>query len=1101
MAKSRPSVRKETAGIMRTIFSGQPETMYCDNHISTRRYTWWSFLPISIIFQFRKLSNCYFLASAAIMLIPEISPLSPMSAIGPLIFVVAASELREFLEELGAAKRDKKANLAIVDKVSDRVATQTLHPGDIVIVRKDEGIPADLVLFLSSSADGTAFVETANLDGETNLKVKRCPVMTLGMTVNDIYGYKLSCEPPNADMYVFKGVVETDSISESLNLSHLLLRGCTLRNTEWVAGVVVYSGHDTKMLLNARSGLTPSKVTSIDTQMNRNVISLFIIQMILCIISSAIGISYAYYWYLAPLDSITWISLFLTYFILLNTLIPASLWVCVEILKYIQALFIEADPSVSIKCNSKNVHEELGQITHVFTDKTGTLTVNKMKFVGCSVRGTLYYDSTGAQSDTPPLLAFSGVLPPSNSLVERLRLAASVPRSSESDLLRCLALCHTCERLCDSESGAFTNQSSSPDEAALVSLSAECGWMFTARPDPNRIVLTNSSMAYTLLHHVAFTSERRMMTVVVREEASGEILALCKGADSSVVPRCIDGGWVGRSVSTFSAHGFRTLCVAQKAIAPSEWDAISAELNQQIDVSERIESGMTLLGCTAVEDRLQEGVVETLTALKDAGIMVCMITGDKRETAINIARSCGLISTKRSVYTMLSHGHMYGGGQFVPLRNLEALARNEENTGNNQFARDVWQLATEPMGMADRPDGPTDTPDEPPSMGPPLDRQTTHPSALLSGKFSLVIDGVALSSIVASATSTQQLVDVLSFDQCEAVVFCRVSPKQKGQVVALVQDSLASSQHPTSALAIGDGANDINMINMANVGVGISGNEGAQAANSADYAIGEFQDLNRLLFFHGRLNYKRTSVFVNIFMYKNFLFTLCQFWFATVSLFSGQTVFDDAYVLVYNSVFCLLPLFLTGLLDKDLKSSTPLLPKIYAAAERFTEWSMLKWCLIGTLQSLAVFYICWLAWAWTNTAIDQSGGKNASMWMASLVSYTAQIIIVSFVNMWVTTDWTPLFLWSILVFNFGLYFAFVFVYNLITFGSSDYVSGVATGTLGNLQFWFITGLITAISMGPLIAFTKLMEHVRPRAWLSIVDILRVQATKNIEITV
>jgi len=1138
MTARHNSATTETVEVMRRIVAGETSHMYPSNHISTRRYTWWSFLPVSILFQFRKLSNCYFLASAAVMLIPELSPLTPMSAIAPLIFVVAVSEVREFLEELGAARRDKKANMQLVDKITTRVPTKDLRPGDIVMLRRDQPVPADVVVLVASTSDGTAFVDTNSLDGETNLKLRKAPTLTSSITLPELYGYKVSCEPPHADMYCFKGSIETPdgSLSESLSISNVLLRGGTVRNTEWVAGVVVYSGHDTKMLMNARSSsVMPSKVTTVDNQMNRNVISLFVIQMILCVIGASLGYSASEdtLWYMSGLSSIRWISLFLTYFILLNTIIPASLWVSVEILKFVQAFFIEQDPIMGkpVACNSKNTHEELGQITHVFSDKTGTLTVNKMKFVGCSVEGKIYIlpdeEGEGTVEDVVvgPVLEFDGVLQPSRELMQILSVEAAMEKSSESLLMECLAVCHTCERVKEAITGKETNQSSSPDEASLVSAAAECGFVFAGRPDPGSLLvrMNGQDVKYEVLHHVVFTSDRRMMTVVVRKNSDGKIFAFTKGADSSILPKCMFGpiSETKTNVSNFSVYGFRTLCVAYKEMAETEWLEIKTLIDRETvkddgDVvkvgGDLIEKNFILIGSTAVEDRLQDGVPETLRAMKEAGIKVCMITGDKRETAINIARSCGLISTKRSVFTMLSQSHLFGAGQFIPLRCLEDIVSQigedgaeEPSTGGSEngrvrmnhsdddFGRQVWDLAARDIDLpASRRRIETGGP-----LPPRLMREVTRPDcpAILKSQFSMVIDGISLQSILASESSTKQLVNVLTFEQCEAVVFCRVSPKQKGEIVRLVKEHLVKKdkhksyqQTSQSVLAIGDGANDINMIKMANVGVGIAGNEGSQAANCADYSIVQFRDLYRLLFLHGRWNYKRTTMFINIFMYKNFLFTMCQFWFATVSLFSGQTVFDDWYVLLYNSIFCFVPLFLLGIIDKDLLVDSPdgdpqywrevVVPLIYKRTSRFSEWSMLKWCLIGTLQSLIVNYFTWGFWQYENTAESSETGLTPSMWMASLLAYTAIITIVSFVNMLVAYEWTILFIVSVVVCNFGLYFAFVFAYNLMYFRDESYMGGVATEAMQTGQFWWMFVLIVFTAFAPLVLFPKIARIFR-----------------------
>jgi phospholipid-translocating P-type ATPase (flippase) len=614
------------------------------------------------------------------------------------------------------------------------------------------------------------------------------------------------------------------------------------------------------------------------------------------------------------------------------------------------------------------------------------------------------------------------------------------------------------------------------------------------------------------------------MTVVV-ESGDGKILAFTKGADSSILPKCIAGpiDETKINVSNFSVYGFRTLCVAYREIANSEWNVIKTALDAEtikddgnvLQVGQDlIEKDFILIGSTAVEDRLQDGVPETLRALKEAGIKVCMITGDKRETAINIARSCGLISTKRSVYTMLSQSHLFGGGQFIPLGCLEDIVSqvgNNVHNGNDSnrvrlnhsdddFGRQVWNLAARDMDVpTSRGTIETNCP-----LPPRLMREMTRPDcpAILKGQFSMVIDGISLQSILASETSTLQLVNVLTFEQCEAVVFCRVSPKQKGEIVRLVKEHLVKREKgktkQTSVLAIGDGANDINMIKMANVGVGIAGNEGSQAANCADYSICQFADLYRLIFIHGRWNYRRTTLFINIFMYKNFLFTMCQFWFATNSLFSGQTVFDDWYVLLYNSIFCFVPLFIMGVIDKDLVTNVNdskywrevIVPQIYKRIVRFSEWSMLKWCLIGTLQSLIVHYFVWGFWQYTNTAESSSVGLTPSLWMSSLLSYTCIVTIVSFVNMWVTFEWTRLFIGSVIVLNFGLYFAFVFAYNLMYYRDESYMGGVASEAMSTSQFWWMYVLVVFTTFSPFVIGPKIFNLIQQGGRHHVADIIR-----------
>ena len=1090
----------------RTIPIGQPRNRdeREPNGVSTRRYNWLSFFPLSLLFQFRKASNCYFLFMVVLVLIPGIAPVSSYSTILPLLFVLAVSELRELAEELGAAKRDKQVNSALVDLLTgQRKKCAQLAPGDLVLLKNNDRIPADLLVMQTSHSDRSSmFVETASLDGETNLKLRRALPMTADRPLAELdAGFTLVCGLPNVDMYDFDGTLVAADHAAPLGLQNVVWRGCTLRNTEWIVGAVVYAGHDTKMLMNARSGLTPSKSTSVESQMNRNVVLIVLLQIVLCIVCASVGTAdfSPLPWYLSGVSGSNWASLFFTFFVLLGNLIPVSLWVSVELLKVAQAFMMDADASVSIKCNSKNIHEELGQITHVFTDKTGTLTVNKMKFVGCNVAAKRYL-LPNIEDEIPqiPVLPFAGVLPPSEALMKILRVAGP----NEQSLFSGLAICHSCERVVEPITGQILNQSASPDEAALVSAAADAGAVFLGRPSADLIdvSISGSTVQFRILHTVAFTSERRMMTTVV-ECPDGSVRIITKGADSSVIPRCVDGPLsdTGRAVAAFSLHGYRTLCVAERRLSRAEWDTLPES---------EIETDLTIIGSTAVEDRLQDGAAETLRALKSAGIKISMITGDKRETAINIARSCGLISSKANVHVMLGgreDDEIVGAGAFVPLSCLEDIAR--DTWAMNETSRGFWVPEVEELGIDNTNHG--------------LETENTCESVLPEGNllgrakidtdnlFSLVIDGKCLKSILASESGTRQLVDVLSFDKCEAVVFCRVSPKQKGDIVRLVKKGLISDfSSNKSTLAIGDGANDINMINIANVGVGISGNEGAQAANSADYAIAEFKDLYTLLMVHGRWNYRRTSRFISLFLYKNFAFTLCQFWFAIMSGFSGQTVSESSYLLLFNSVFGIIPLFILGTLDKDVDPVNDgpekrpfhnacvtssywreiVVPRLYFFEKKFNTKNVSKWCFLGLIHSVIVFFGTWTIWLGSMSAIN-STGFTASLWMASILIYTVEIFLVSCMTLWMCSTWTKLLVWCTLIFNIFAYFAFVSIYDLMRLSGSSFVWYFAESTLLNGQFWLILAIVLSLTMAPLIAFTNIIKFY-PK-WMSLADVIQV----------
>ncbi|KAF4674073.1 hypothetical protein FOL47_009752 [Perkinsus chesapeaki] len=1195
----------------RTVTIGTPCHLYNGNSVSTRRYSWWTFGPLSLLFQFRRLANCYFLLGAIVVSLPDVGSLNPIAAILPLAFVLIVSIAREFVEEWLAYNRDKETNRGLTRRVNDngtidKVQWSSLFPGDVIMVREMEPSPADMVLLLSSHGSDpkrgcVAYMETSNLDGETNLKTRQAPkavkdvmsgrkrragplwgaqtipTQNVGDNTDMGCGYtgspkggngipedhqqddehhllkrqstryianneplaglintmSMQFEAPSADLIKFKGSIsplsntEDEGTIEGLTMDNLLLRGCTLKNTPWAIGVVVYAGHESRFMISNHGGFCPAKRSTVDIAMNKYVLTLFILQAILCALATGLFAifpapsSFDYPWYLVGLSSQNRIVNYLSYFVLLNTLIPVSLWVAGEVLRVAQAFLIEWDNglydperNLAARCNSKSIHEELGMITNIFTDKTGTLTCNKMEFKGAAVGGVLYSTefkqigishkhemtngggdivgeggggSGSTSSSIPPqrpLLPagpfdnppkFSGVLPCSDELVKIMRIALSKegPHSTLHDFLFALSVNHTCERAQapsmpdpeypDRDTSNTTNagcltgvfkkykrrahrgadevveeeqeedmsgraivrsidnskgqaegmgdvmyQGTSPDESALVSAAGYFGIRFIDRtPDRIDIALIEEDIIWkvNLLHVVEFTSNRRMMSVVVTDSSNTEntpdkdVYVYTKGADSSVLPKC--GGGTNkdtmehtqRYVKRFADQGYRTLCVAMRKMKWSEWCVIADEISHiQEDLSNReermavldntmIEVDLTLLGCTAVEDKLQEGVPETIEALRAAGITVAMITGDKRETAINIAASCKLISNTDNVYTMLSQQSLFGGGNFISLKTLKDLMGNDELAGdewsssnNNATKRTRGSgssnnsVTTNPQGIWELTDEGKDIKDQiVMAKGDDKSRnaaaafrqlsqntrsyedlmacrhvsneglhQLTATAAVqksihddddddvvgnnsstttVPASFSLVIDGANLANLLEHDKSRDKLLKVLQHPQCESAVFCRVNPKQKGQIVSLAKDNIKGR---CSVLAIGDGANDINMIQKAHVGVGIFGQEGYQAAGMADYAISSFKDLYRLLFYHGRWNYERNTHFINIFIYKNYLFTLCQFWFGIVSQFSGQTVFSSFYVMVYNSVFCIVPIFIAALFDHDI---------------------------------------------------------------------------------------------------------------------------------------------------------------------------------------
>jgi phospholipid-transporting ATPase len=426
------------------------------NKICTSKYNKFNFFPKILWEQFSKTSNIYFLFMAILQLIPQISPTKGFPVmLMPLLFVVAVNGFKDFWEDYKRKVSDNRENKTKCKLVSSgEVMWEELKVGDIVKVHKDEYFPTDLLMLYSTNKNGVAYVETKNIDGETNLKYKESSQKSYKVLknirdeekdeyVNNIFGL-ISCDSPNANMYEFEGTYyyedrndETSLITKTrksiteikptlnvsltkelsnsllqfegknslecsdatqvkscvLNLEYnnILLRGSSLRNTEYVFGIVIYAGHNTKIMLNSLNART--KKSRVFKIMNTQLYFIIIMQLVLCVVFSIFYCNnddpYDGIWY--PINTTGVISSFFYSFIawLLNTtnIVPISLLVTLEMIKFCQALLITWDYKIYDLENKRNaivqssaLNEELGMVSHIFTDKTGTLTKNIMQF-------------------------------------------------------------------------------------------------------------------------------------------------------------------------------------------------------------------------------------------------------------------------------------------------------------------------------------------------------------------------------------------------------------------------------------------------------------------------------------------------------------------------------------------------------------------------------------------------------------------------------------------------------------------------------------------------------------------------------------------------
>lgn len=1017
---------------------------YVDNHISTAKYNIATFLPKFLLEQFSKFANLFFLFTAALQQIPNLSPTNKYTTIGPLLVVLCVSAGKELIEDYRRKTSDKSLNNAkarVLRGSSFEDAKWTnVAVGDIVRVESEEPFPADLILLASSEPEGLCYIETANLDGETNLKIKQAiPETCVVVSHSELsrLGGKLRSEQPNSSLYTYEATltVSTGGGEKELPLQpdQLLLRGATLRNTPWVHGVVVFTGHETKLMRNATA--TPIKRTAVERQLNMLVLLLIAILLALSVIGAigdlivriSHGSELAYVGYSSSSSAWQKVQQFwadiATYWVLFSALVPISLFVTIEVVKYWHAILINDDldmyhdktdtPAV---CRTSSLVEELGMVEYIFSDKTGTLTCNQMEFKQCSIGGIQYAEDVPEDRRATIQDGVEVGIHDFNRLKENLK-------SHESSVaihhfLALLATCHTVipERT-EEKGGAIKYQAASPDEGALVEGAVLMGYQFSARkPRSVQITVGGDKFEYELLAVCEFNSTRKRMSAIFRCP-DGKIRCYCKGADTVILERLSpDNPHVDitlQHLEEYASEGLRTLCLAMREIPEQEFQqwwqifdkaqtTVSGNRAEELDkAAEILEHDFYLLGATAIEDRLQDGVPETIHTLQEAGIKVWVLTGDRQETAINIGMSCKLIS-----------------------EDMTLLIINEESAA---MTRDNIQKKLDAI-------------------------RTQGDGTFSMDTLALVIDGKSLTYALEKDLE-RNFLDLAVM--CKAVICCRVSPLQKALVVKLVK-----KHQKAILLAIGDGANDVSMIQAAHIGVGISGMEGLQAARSADVAIAQFRYLRKLLLVHGAWSYQRVSKTILYSFYKNITLYMTQFWYVFQNAFSGEVIYESWTLSFYNIFFTVMPPLVMGIFDQFI--SARLLdryPQLYQLGQKNTFFKMhsfFSWVANGFYHSLMLYIFSELIW-WNDLPL--SNGKIAGHWVWGTALYTAVLATVLGKAGLVTNIWTKYHVIAIPG-SMIIWMIFIAVYATVApkLGFSMEYEGVVPVLFTSAVFW-IQGLV------------------------------------------
>uniref|UniRef100_A0A8C6XBQ7 Phospholipid-transporting ATPase n=1 Tax=Naja naja TaxID=35670 RepID=A0A8C6XBQ7_NAJNA len=763
-------------------------------------------------------------------------------------FVLAVTILREAVDEFRRYKRDKEMNSQLYSKLTVRgkvqVKSSDIQVGDLIIVEK--------VNFF-----GSCFIRTDQLDGETDWKLKVAVSCTQRLpALGDLFSINayVYAQKPQMDIHSFEGTFTREdsdpTVHESLSIENTLWAS-TVVASGTVIGVVIYTGKETRSVMNTSN--PKNKVGLLDLELNQLTKALFLALVALSVVMVTLQ------GFVGP-----WYRNLFRFLLLFSYIIPISLRVNLDMGKAAYGWMIMKDDNIpGTVVRTSTIPEELGRLVYLLTDKTGTLTQNEMIFKRLHL-GTVSY-GTDTMDEIQNHIINSYSQTPEMAIIQLTESSLNCP-------------------------------------VALVQWTESVGLTLVNRDLTSMQLKTPSGqiLTYYILQIFPFTSESKRMGIIVRDESTGEIMFYMKGADVAMSSIVQYNDWLEEECGNMAREGLRTLVVAKKSLTEEQYQDFESRYNQAklsihdrtlkvAAVVESLEREMELLCLTGVEDQLQADVRPTLEMLRNAGIKIWMLTGDKLETATCIAKSSHLVSRTQDIHI------------FRPV-----TSRGEAHLELNAFRR-------------------------------------KHDCAL-------VISGDSLE--VCLKYYEHEFVELAC--QCPAVVCCRCSPTQKAHIVKLLQHHTGKR-----TCAIGDGGNDVSMIQAADCGIGIEGKEGKQASLAADFSITQFKYIGRLLVVHGRNSYKRSAALGQFVMHRGLIISTMQAVFSSVFYFASVPLYQGFLMVGYATIYTMFPVF-SLVLDQDVKPEMALLyPELYKDLTKGRSLSFktfLIWVLISIYQGGILMY-------------------------------------------------------------------------------------------------------------------------------------------------
>jgi phospholipid-translocating ATPase len=921
---------------------------------------------------------------------------------------------------------------------------------------------------------GETFIRTDQLDGETDWKLRLGSPLTQSLEPSEFVRLRVVAGKPDKKVNEFIGTVEllpksragydpylpkTSPLANEVNTdeppSNTNSAPLTIDNTAWAntvlasnattLAVVVYTGSQTRSALSTSP--SRSKTGLLEYEINS-------LTKILCALTASLSIVLVALEGFEHVEGIKWYVKIMRFLVLFSTIVPISLRVNLDMGKSVYSWFIQRDTGIAgAVVRTSTIPEELGRIEYLLSDKTGTLTQNEMEMKKIHV-GTVSYANEAMdevasyirQGFSVPASTDSSqpiLITPSSTFVASTTVTATRTRreigSRVRDVVLALAICHNVTPTIEEENGQMVTsyQASSPDEIAIVKWTEAVGLRLAHRDRKGMLLQSVDTgrpvVRVRILEVFPFTSDGKRMGIIVQfldgSEAAGssnieagEIWFYQKGADTVMGSIVAANDWLDEETANMAREGLRTLVVGRKRMSIQQYREFAAnykEASVAINgreagmgrvVSHYLERDLELLGVTGVEDKLQRDVKPSLELLRNAGIKIWMLTGDKVETARCVAVSAKLVARGQYIHT------------------IAKLKRKDNAQDHLDFLR----------GKKD--------------------------SALL-------IDGESLALLLTHFRTEFIGLAVL----LPVVIACRCSPTQKAEIALLIREFTKKR-----VCCIGDGGNDVSMIQAADVGVGIVGKEGRQASLAADFSITQFCHLTKLLVWHGRNSYKRSAKLAQFVIHRGLIISVCQTMYSIAIKFEPEGLYKDWLMVGYATVYTMAPVF-SLVLDKDVDENLAnLYPELYkelTSGSSLSYRTFFVWVFVSIYQGSMIQGL-------SQVLTEVDGPKMVA------VSFTVLVLNELCMVAFEITTWHPVMIMSLLGTLFlylgsmpflGRYFDLAFI---ITWYEPSYCCPVADTNSNNQNRGFVWRVLAigAISLIPPYAGKLIRRAVKPPSY-------------------